>query len=74
MPHSGDTVSFVIRIWLERGQDGGAVWRGHIRHVQTDKERHFRRLEEMCGFMEGLAGAECGAFGEGAGGDGGRGA
>jgi len=26
--------SFVARIWLEPGDNGDVMWRGHIRHVQ----------------------------------------
>lgn len=62
----GEAVSFVARIWLERSQNGGPVWRGHIRHVQSGKERHFGRVAEMCGFMERLACTGCGAFADSA--------
>lgn len=58
----GESVSFVARIWLEQSQNGGPVWRGHIRHVQTGEERHFGRLAEMCGFMERLSDTDCGAL------------
>jgi len=58
--HLGEgAASFVARIWLERHGNGGPVWRGHIQHVQTGEERHFRRLTEMCAFMERLTDKEC---------------
>lgn len=60
-----EMISFVARIWVERGPNGDPVWRGHVRHVQSGEERHFSRLSELCVFMEGLAGANCGAFGAG---------
>ena len=52
-------VSFVARIWLERGQNGEPVWRGHIQHVQSGEERHFLKLTEMCAFMERLTDKVC---------------
>lgn len=48
--------SFVVRLWLERGADGEAVWRGHIRHVQNDREAYIRDLGEMCEFLEDISG------------------
>ncbi|GAB4282502.1 MAG: hypothetical protein Kow0058_00970 [Roseovarius sp.] len=51
--------SFVARIWLERHRNGAPVWRGHIQHVQSGEERHFRRLAEMCAFMERLTEERC---------------
>ena len=44
--------SFVARIWLERGQNGEAKWRGHIRHVQNGHEAYFQDLGEMREFLE----------------------
>ena len=48
--------SFVARIWLERGSDGDAVWRGHIRHVQGDRETYFLNLRKMNEFLERVSG------------------
>ncbi len=48
--------SFVARIWLEREPNGGAMWRGHIRHVQSDREGHFQDLQEMRAFLERVTG------------------
>jgi hypothetical protein len=59
VPRGEGAASFVARIWLERHQNGDPVWRGHIQHVQSGEERHFRRLTEMCAFMERLAGVTC---------------
>lgn len=59
MPIAEGAASFVARIWLERHQNGGPVWRGHIQHVQSGEERHFSRLAEMCSFIEPLAGVTC---------------
>lgn len=50
------SVSFVARIWLETGRDGGAVWRGHIKHVQGDEARYFRDLAELGEFLERISG------------------
>lgn len=48
--------SFVVRLWLEQCDDGQAVWRGHIRHVQNDRETYIRDLDEMCEFLEDISG------------------
>ncbi|MFQ5757547.1 MAG: hypothetical protein ACE5H7_15835 [Acidiferrobacterales bacterium] len=51
--------SFVVRIWLEYGQAGEPIWRGHIRHVQDDREAYFKDLQEMREFLEEVSGV-CG--------------
>ena len=43
--------SFIARIWLERGTNGGTIWRGHVRHVQGEEETHFQNLGEMSDFL-----------------------
>jgi len=48
--------SFVARIWLERGQNGNPLWRGHVRHVQGDQEAFFQDLETMTEFLERVSG------------------
>lgn len=48
--------SFVVRLWLEQCDDGQSVWRGHIRHVQNDREAYIRNLEEICEFLEDVSG------------------
>lgn len=58
----GPGESFVARIWLERHSNGGPLWRGHIRHIQSGEERHFGSLEEMREFVERPTGV-AGAFG-----------
>lgn len=42
--------SFVLRFSAD-AED--AAWRGLIRHVQTDTERHFTRLDELLEFVGG---------------------
>ena len=60
---TGDgAVSFVARIWLERRSNGNPAWRGHIQHVQTGEERHFRAIAEMRGFIERLSDVGCEAL------------
>lgn len=57
---SGEGIaSFVTRIWLEQNRNGGSAWRGHVQHVQSGNERHFRTLMELCDFMERRADATC---------------
>ncbi len=56
MSAEGMTHSFVARIWLERGANGEAIWRGHVRHVQDGREEYFASLHEMGAFLEAIAG------------------
>ncbi len=51
------TKSFVALIWLERENNGGPVWRGHIRHVQGKQEAYFQDLTELNEFLERVSGA-----------------
>lgn len=45
--------SFVIRIWKENRDDGAAptpdapIWRGWIRHVQSDRQYYFTDTAEI---------------------------
>lgn len=52
--HSKD--SFVVRIWLELGDNEDSTWRGHIRHVQGEEEEHFQDLMEMREFLGRVSG------------------
>ncbi|MCS6843930.1 MAG: hypothetical protein NZ528_06345 [Caldilineales bacterium] len=42
--------SFVLRFTQEAG--GGQPWRGVVRHVQSDEEIRFTRIEEALRFMQ----------------------
>lgn len=42
--------SFIIRI-VEETDDTSPIWRGQIRHVQSNKEVRFTQLSEMLQFM-----------------------
>lgn len=57
--------SFVARLWLERGEDGDAVWRGHVRHVQNDREAYVGSLGEIRDFLEDITGVAGPALGTG---------
>ncbi len=48
--------SFVARIWLEHGDDGDTVWRGHIRHIQGEEKKYFHDLMEMREFLSEVTG------------------
>ena len=48
--------SFVVRLWLERAQNGKPLWRGRIRHVQGTREVPFQDLEKMCEFLQRVTG------------------
>jgi hypothetical protein len=56
MVRQREFVSFVARIWLERGTNGEPLWRGHIRHIQGDKEAYFQGLRELNEFLEQVSG------------------
>lgn len=49
-----ERVAFIARIWLEPGLD--QPWRGHIRHVQSDRETYFHDFEGMASFLETIGG------------------
>jgi len=49
--------SFVARIWLERGQNGDPIWRGHIRGVQSGESTYFLDLKGLSEFLELISGA-----------------
>ncbi len=48
-------VSFVVRFVYDAPADGlvglAVDWHGFIRHVQSDKERHFTRWEDAVTFI-----------------------
>ncbi len=48
--------SFVVRIWLEHGDNEDTRWRGHIRHVQGEEEEYFQDLMEMREFLARVTG------------------
>jgi hypothetical protein len=56
MARRGTLDSFVARIWLERGSNGKPIWRGHVRHVQGDRETYFQNLGGMNEFLEKISG------------------
>lgn len=47
------TLSFVVRIWIEEpaAARSGAIWRGHITHVQSGDRRAVDTLGEVEGFI-----------------------
>ena len=57
--------SFVAHIRLERAASGEIVWRGHIRHVQSQKQKYFKELDEMRDFINSVAGESGAAKAEG---------
>lgn len=44
-----ETHSFVIRIWKENraNPNNAAIWRGWIRHVQTDQKQYFQSSQKI---------------------------
>ncbi len=54
--HSKD--SFVARLWVEDGDNGGTTWRGHILHVQGDEQQYFQDLLELRDFLSRVSGIQ----------------
>ena len=52
---TGQSTSFVIRLWLEHSPEGGE-WRGHVVHVQDQSEAYFRDFSVMLEFLGRHAG------------------
>ena len=50
------SMSFVARIWLEAGTDGDPIWRGHVRHVQSNDEAYFQDLKTLNEFLAQVSG------------------
>ncbi|MCP4361655.1 MAG: hypothetical protein GY796_26895 [Chloroflexi bacterium] len=50
-----DAHSFVIRIWKENREnpEQTAVWRGWIRHVQTEKQQYFNDMADISHIVAG---------------------
>lgn len=51
--------SFVIKVWLERGEAGArsrgrAPWRGQITHLPSQESRAVRRLDEISAVIAGV--------------------
>jgi hypothetical protein len=44
----GNYSSFVVRLWVD---SNGAMMRGHIQHVTTQKETFFLDFDKMLDFM-----------------------
>ena len=46
-----ESVSFVLRLWLESAGGDPGEWRWKIHHVQTGEERYFRDLMDVLDFV-----------------------
>jgi hypothetical protein len=45
--------SFIIKVWLESGDDRDkVVWSGHITHVPSGERRYLKRLSSIQHFIE----------------------
>jgi hypothetical protein len=51
--YEANLCSFVIRIWIEEPGDelSNALWRGHITHVLSGKQRYFQELDAIATFI-----------------------
>jgi hypothetical protein len=50
------SMSFVARIWLEAETNGAPIWRGHVRHVQSNDEAYFQDLKTLNEFLAQVSG------------------
>lgn len=48
--------TFVARLWLERGPSQTAVWRGRVKHVQSDREAYFLNFAQLRAFLAEVSG------------------
>jgi hypothetical protein len=46
-----NAVTFVVRLWLEGGDEGPRVWRGHITHVMSGERRYVQSPEGIDAFI-----------------------
>lgn len=56
MDETGNQDSFVAHFWLEDVSGPNPIWRGHLRHVQSDEECYFQDLSAMRRFLERISG------------------
>ena len=52
------SMSFVARIWLEAETNGDPIWRGHVRHVQSNDETYFQDLGTLNEFLAQVSGVK----------------
>lgn len=52
-PAAGDTVAFIVRIWYEAVDEGGAVqvWRGSVERVAGRQRLYFSDLDSIAAFI-----------------------
>jgi hypothetical protein len=43
--------TFVLRVWLERGEGDPCEWRGELKRVPTGETAYFRTLEALAGLL-----------------------
>ncbi len=53
-----DSISFVLRLWLESAGGDAPEWRWQVHHVQSGEQRYFRSLTNMLEFVAACAGVE----------------
>jgi hypothetical protein len=54
-PFESKTHSFVVKIWLEDGEEESrsTAWRGHITHVPSKRRQYFESLSGIAKFVSG---------------------
>jgi len=51
-----DLPTFVARLWLEQGPDRSVLWRGRVKHVQSNREAYFGTFEQLGDFLREVSG------------------
>ena len=50
------SMSFVARLWLESRSNGDPIWRGQVRHVQSNEKAYFQDLAKLNEFLARVSG------------------
>ena len=48
-----NTHPFIVKVWIEETAEetGRVVWRGHITHVPSGKQRYIQNLDDITAFI-----------------------
>jgi hypothetical protein len=50
--------TFIVRLWLEHGEEAERAWRGQIEHIQSGEREYVREMTQVTRFMEKHFGKE----------------
>jgi hypothetical protein len=52
------SATFIVRLWLEDGEEAERAWRGHVEHIQSGEKEYVREMMQVTRFMEKHFGEE----------------